>query len=215
MGPSAGPPGAEGATDGPAPRTVARQTRGGECAGDRPRSIVCLLLGRRGARDAPASPSRGRLANAEWTPCARGARQRGRGDDPRTGARDARSAKTGERPVIKVPSREARGKPGRDAKSVVPRLRPGDRRAQRRWLARRDCVGSEMSIRRRNGSGSRHPCTKRRSLCPVVNGCALATALMKQQCVLWPLRGDGSERPRRDDRVVEGSGVARGVAVVQ
>jgi hypothetical protein len=39
------------------------------------------------------------------------------------------------RPIRNGPQPRSRGKPGRDAKSVVPGLRPGDRRARRRWPA--------------------------------------------------------------------------------
>jgi len=42
---------------------------------------------------------------------------------------------TGSRPIRNGPQPRSRGKPGRDAKSVVPGLRPGDRRARRRWPA--------------------------------------------------------------------------------
>lgn len=39
------------------------------------------------------------------------------------------------RPIRNGPQPRSWGKPGRDAKSVVPGLRPGDRRARRRWPA--------------------------------------------------------------------------------
>ena len=39
------------------------------------------------------------------------------------------------RPIYNGPQPRSWGKPGRDAKSVVPGLRPGDRRARRRWPA--------------------------------------------------------------------------------
>lgn len=43
--------------------------------------------------------------------------------------------KFGSRPIYNGPQPRSWGKPGRDAKSVVPGLRPGDRRARRRWPA--------------------------------------------------------------------------------
>jgi hypothetical protein len=49
------------------------------------------------------------------------------------------------RRLQKVPS-HSRGKPGRDAKSVVPGFRPGDRRRRRRWPPRRDCSGFGFSF---------------------------------------------------------------------
>jgi len=53
------------------------------------------------------------------------------------------------RPIHNGPQPRSWGKPGRDAKSVVPGLRPGDRRARRRWPAaagmfwRRELVACE------------------------------------------------------------------------
>lgn len=59
-------------------------------------------------------------------------RRRRSGRQPRD---DNRRAESCPRPFCNGPQPRSWGKPGRDAKSVVPGLRPGDRRARRRWPA--------------------------------------------------------------------------------
>lgn len=50
------------------------------------------------------------------------------------------------RPFCNGPQPRSWGKPGRDAKSVVPGLRPGDRRARRRWPAAAGLFGLRVFV---------------------------------------------------------------------
>jgi len=91
------------------PQNAGRGSRGG------------LAGGERGERPTRRDPRRWRESGLARTPSVFE-----RTEDYRASA---------SRPVYNGPQPRSWGKPGRDAKSVVPGLRPGDRRARRRWPA--------------------------------------------------------------------------------
>jgi hypothetical protein len=98
----------------------------GVSAHDRPRFVCECASARSGARACRRARPRGRPALRRLLGCCwtRDSVERA-----------VLAAQSRSRPSRNGPQPRSWGKPGRDAKSVVPGLRPGDRRARRRWPA--------------------------------------------------------------------------------